>query len=107
MSDFTPCKSGESACCSSNTLLAIWGTNFAKRDSAKGQYTIAFWTGAITSPRHGVTVLTLSPQVTHIFLLLYWHFLFGQVWPDDCTGTKFYHWGALAGLISLVEAGYW
>ncbi|CAB9497409.1 Trehalase [Seminavis robusta] len=25
----------------------------------------------------------------------------------DCTGTKFYHWGALAGLVGLVEDGYW
>eukprot|EP01060_Flectonema_neradi_P020866 TRINITY_DN28366_c0_g1_i1.p1 TRINITY_DN28366_c0_g1~~TRINITY_DN28366_c0_g1_i1.p1 ORF type:complete len:807 (+),score=98.63 TRINITY_DN28366_c0_g1_i1:110-2422(+) len=25
----------------------------------------------------------------------------------DCTGTKFYHWGALNGLISLVEEGLW
>lgn len=31
----------------------------------------------------------------------------GKVWPDDCTGTKFYHWGALAGLLSLQEAGYY
>jgi len=31
----------------------------------------------------------------------------GKVWPDDCTGTKFYHWGALAGMISLIEEGYW
>ena len=22
---------------------------------------------------------------------------------EDCTGDKFYHWGALAGMISLVE----
>jgi hypothetical protein len=25
----------------------------------------------------------------------------------DCSGTKFYHWGALNGMISLVEAGYY
>jgi hypothetical protein len=25
----------------------------------------------------------------------------------DCTGTKFYHWGALAGMISLEEEGLW
>ena len=25
----------------------------------------------------------------------------------DCTGDKFYHWGALAGMVSLVEGGYW
>eukprot|EP00051_Salpingoeca_urceolata_P014957 m.191191 g.191191 ORF g.191191 m.191191 type:complete len:939 (+) comp18245_c0_seq1:119-2935(+) len=25
----------------------------------------------------------------------------------DCSGTKFYHWGALTGLISLVENGHW
>jgi hypothetical protein len=25
----------------------------------------------------------------------------------DCSGTKFYHWGALTGLIELVEEGYW
>jgi hypothetical protein len=31
----------------------------------------------------------------------------GKHWPDDCTGTKFYHWGALAGMISLIEEGYW
>ena len=23
----------------------------------------------------------------------------------DCTGTKFYHWGALAGMISIEEEG--
>ena len=23
----------------------------------------------------------------------------------DCTGTKFYHWGALGSLVSLMEAG--
>ena len=23
----------------------------------------------------------------------------------DCTGTKFYHWGALTGLIGLIEEG--
>ena len=23
----------------------------------------------------------------------------------DCSGTKFYHWGALAGMISMLEAG--
>ena len=26
---------------------------------------------------------------------------------DDCTGDKFYHWGALAGMISLIEGGYY
>jgi len=26
---------------------------------------------------------------------------------DECTGTKFYHWGGLAGLISLIEEGLW
>ena len=31
----------------------------------------------------------------------------GKVWPDDCTGCKFYHWGALAGMISLIEEGHW
>lgn len=25
----------------------------------------------------------------------------------DCSGTKFYHWGALTGLIGLLEDGYW
>jgi len=25
----------------------------------------------------------------------------------DCTGTKFYHWGALTGLISVLEAGHY
>ena len=25
----------------------------------------------------------------------------------DCSGTKFYHWGALTGLTELVEEGYW
>eukprot|EP00039_Didymoeca_costata_P002667 m.61818 g.61818 ORF g.61818 m.61818 type:complete len:831 (-) comp11450_c0_seq2:48-2540(-) len=25
----------------------------------------------------------------------------------DCSGTKFYHWGALTGMISLVEEGYY
>ena len=25
----------------------------------------------------------------------------------DCSGTKFYHWGALAGMISLIEEGYY
>jgi len=25
----------------------------------------------------------------------------------DCTGSQYYHWGGLAGLISLIEAGYW
>lgn len=25
----------------------------------------------------------------------------------DCTGTHFYHWGALNGYIALVEAGHW
>jgi hypothetical protein len=28
-------------------------------------------------------------------------------WTADCTGNKFYHWGALAGFISLIEAGYY
>lgn len=26
---------------------------------------------------------------------------------DDCTGNKFYHWGALGGFISLIEDGYY
>lgn len=26
---------------------------------------------------------------------------------SDCTGDKFYSWGALAGMVSLVEHGYW
>ena len=25
----------------------------------------------------------------------------------DCTGDRFYHWGALAGLVSLAEAGHY
>ena len=25
----------------------------------------------------------------------------------DCSGTKFYHWGALTGMITLVEEGYY
>merc|ERR1712032_409916 len=25
----------------------------------------------------------------------------------DCSGTKFYHWGALTGLIELMEEGHW
>ena len=25
----------------------------------------------------------------------------------DCSGTYFYHWGALTGLIGLVEDGFW
>merc|ERR1712232_1468234 len=25
----------------------------------------------------------------------------------DCTGNKFYHWGALGGFISLIEEGYY
>ena len=25
----------------------------------------------------------------------------------DCSGTKFYHWGALTGMISLIEDGYY
>lgn len=25
----------------------------------------------------------------------------------DCSGTKFYHWGALTGMISLIEQGYY
>ena len=25
----------------------------------------------------------------------------------DCSGTKFYHWGALTGLTELVEEGFW
>ena len=25
----------------------------------------------------------------------------------DCTGTPFYHWGALGGLIGMMEDGYW
>jgi glycogen debranching enzyme len=29
----------------------------------------------------------------------------GKVWPNECTGTTFYHWGALTGLIQLVEQG--
>ena len=29
----------------------------------------------------------------------------GTVWPDECTGTTFYHWGALSGLILLAESG--
>ena len=28
----------------------------------------------------------------------------GKVWPNECTGTTFYHWGALAGVIALTEA---
>ena len=31
----------------------------------------------------------------------------GTVWPNECTGTTFYHWGALAAYIGLVEAGHW
>ena len=27
----------------------------------------------------------------------------GKIWPDECTGTTFYHWGALTGLIFLEE----
>jgi len=26
---------------------------------------------------------------------------------DDCSGTKFYHWGALNGMISLIEQGFY
>ena len=26
---------------------------------------------------------------------------------DECTGDHFYHWGALAGMISLIEEGYY
>jgi hypothetical protein len=29
----------------------------------------------------------------------------GKAWPSECTGTTFYHWGALSGLIQLVEQG--
>ena len=25
----------------------------------------------------------------------------------DCSGTKFYHWGALTGMITLVEEGFY
>lgn len=25
--------------------------------------------------------------------------------PGDCSGTRFYHWGALGGMISMIEAG--
>lgn len=25
----------------------------------------------------------------------------------DCTGDKFYHWGGLAGFVSLLEAGFY
>ena len=25
----------------------------------------------------------------------------------DCTGTKFYHWGALGTLLPLIEAGFY
>ena len=25
----------------------------------------------------------------------------------ECTGMHFYHWGALAGFIGLLDAGYW
>jgi len=25
----------------------------------------------------------------------------------DCSGTKFYHWGALTGMITLIEEGYY
>ena len=25
----------------------------------------------------------------------------------DCTGTRFYHWGGLTGLIELIEQGYY
>ena len=25
----------------------------------------------------------------------------------DCSGTQFYHWGALAGMITLIEEGYY
>ena len=25
----------------------------------------------------------------------------------DCTGDKFYHWGGLAGFVSILEAGYY
>jgi hypothetical protein len=28
----------------------------------------------------------------------------GKVWPSECTGTTFYHWGALSGLIQLAES---
>lgn len=26
---------------------------------------------------------------------------------DRCTGQSFYHWGALTGFLSLIEAGHW
>jgi hypothetical protein len=26
---------------------------------------------------------------------------------SDCTGDSFYSWGALAGMVSLIEDGYW
>lgn len=26
---------------------------------------------------------------------------------DDCSGTPFYHWGALLGLIGMMEDGLW
>ena len=25
----------------------------------------------------------------------------------DCSGTKFYHWGALTGMITLIEEGFY
>jgi hypothetical protein len=25
----------------------------------------------------------------------------------ECTGDRFYHWGGLAGFISIIEAGYY
>ena len=25
----------------------------------------------------------------------------------DCSGDKFYHWGALNGMVGLLEAGFW
>jgi hypothetical protein len=25
----------------------------------------------------------------------------------ECSGTLFYHWGALNGLIGMIEDGYW
>lgn len=50
-------------------------------------------------------VLMLSQWNAHRHICENFHPSLGG--NEDCTGTKFYHWGALNGLIGMMEDGHW
>ena len=65
---------------------------------------------------HSLTPVSVSFHVlTHSSLRCCWFLLFSAPrYADgphkdtaDCTGTTFYHWGALSGLTALLEEGTW